>query len=47
MVSITRKRMKRVSNIGVDVKKIDTAYDHILCHFSSPIRNTYFFGKTE
>jgi len=39
--------MKRVSNIGVDAKKLNAAYDLILYHFSSPIRNTYFLGKTE
>lgn len=39
--------MKRVSNIEVDAKKLNTAYDLILHRFLSPIRNTYYLGKTE
>jgi hypothetical protein len=41
------KTIKTVPITGVDVEKLYTAYGLILHSFSSPIKNTYFRGKTE
>jgi hypothetical protein len=41
------KKIKGVSNNGVDFEKLNTAYDLLQRSFSNPIRNTYFRGKTE